>query len=317
MELVRVPSIFTPWDFQHEHYPEFFSGANLLRRQSLYPEACRQASAIVAGTPSVREDVCRFTGQPIEKVFLMPWGTPSEYVFPQPTEELLRVVAEDLRLPKEFALYPAQTFPHKNHIRLLQALAQLREDRGLVVHLVCTGATNEHYDEIWHEVLRLELQNQVRFTGYVEDSYLQALYQIATFVVFPSLFEGWGFPPLEAISNGVPLACSRIQPISEHVGDAAIYFDPTSVSSISEAIGMLASNEELRAELRRRGIEARGNHSWDACARSHRALYRLLGGARLSEEDRVLLKSAQPNVQSIENGSNVEQHRGAVAERDR
>jgi glycosyltransferase involved in cell wall biosynthesis len=315
MERVDIPSIFTPWDFQHEHHPEFFSTASLLRRRSLYPAACREASAIVAGTLGVRDDICQFTGQPIEKVFLMPWGTPTEYVTARPTKELVCKVAEELRLPKEFALYPAQTFPHKNHLRLLQSLARLRDQRGLIVHLVCTGAKNDHFDEIQHEVLRLKLQDQVRFVGYVEDTYLQALYKLATFVVFPSLFEGWGFPPLEALSNGVPLACSRIQPISEHVGDAALLFDPTSVESIAEAVGTLASNRELRAQLSRRGIESREQHSWYACARSHRALYRFLGGAPLTDSDRALLKSAQPNVPSIEERLNAVQHRDAIRER--
>jgi glycosyltransferase involved in cell wall biosynthesis len=294
MEQVGVPSIFTPWDFQHEYHPEFFTSEELSRRRSYYPAACQAASAIVAGTTSVRQDICRYTGVDNEKVYLTPWGNPLQLVTSPPDDAALSAAVTRFGLPSEFAFYPAQTFPHKNHLRLLQALALLRDSRGIVVHLVCTGGTNPHFPEVQHEVLRLSLEDQVRFIGFVEPSYIRAIYQLAKFVVFPSLFEGWGFPPVEALNEGAALACSRIQPLTEHVRDAALLFDPTSVESIAVAVGRLASEPDLRATLGRRGIEYGRRHSWDLCARNHRALYRLLGGVQLTDEDRQMLAAAQP-----------------------
>jgi glycosyltransferase involved in cell wall biosynthesis len=293
MEPVKAPSIFTPWDFQHEHHSEFFPPELLSWRRGYYPAACRFASAVVVGSSSVRQDVCRFAGVPPEKIYLEPWGNPVQFAGAPPTEAELRTIASRLDLPAEFALYPAQTFPHKNHIRLLQALAYLRDTRGIEVHLVCTGKQNNFYPEIQRELRRLDLEAQVRFFGYIDQSDIRALYRLATFVVFPSLFEGWGFPPVEALSEGTALACSRIEPLTERVGDAAILFDPTSVESIADAVARLASNPGLRDALGRSGVKYGQRHSWDACARSHRALYRLLGGAQLTEEDRRLLNDAQ------------------------
>ena len=302
MERVGVPCIYTPWDFQHEYHSEFFTPEILSWRRSYYPEACRYASAVVAGTPGVRQDICKFAGVPSDKVYLAPWGNPIQLAPLPPTDLALSAIARRLELPGQFALYPAQTFPHKNHVRLLQALARLRDTQGLVVHLVCTGTQNQYYHEIQREVLRLSLEEQVRFIGFAEASVLRALYRLATFVVFPSLFEGWGFPPVEALSEGAALACSSIQPLTERVGDAAILFDPTSVESIAGAVGRLATDPKLRADLGWRGIEYGQRHSWDSCARSHRALYRLLGGVPLTDQDRSLLLEAQPSISAARDG---------------
>lgn len=303
MERVNVPSIFTPWDFQHECYPEFFPPEILAWRRRHYPAACRAASAVVAGTPSVRDDICRYTGVAPAKVYLMPWGNPLELIGPPPTGDALSATAVRLALPPEFALYPAQTWPHKNHIRLLQALAYLRDTRGLVIRLVCTGRQNDFFPEIWKEVLRLDLEDQVRFIGYVDSAEIRALYRLASFMVFPSLFEGWGFPPVEALSEGTPVACSDIPPLVDGVGDAALLFDPTSMESIANAVARLAEDPGLRVAVCKRGAKYVKRYSWDACARSHRALYRLLGGRPLTEEDRELLAAAQPGVDPSVNGS--------------
>jgi glycosyltransferase involved in cell wall biosynthesis len=228
----------------------------------------------------------------------------------------LSSIAARLDLPSEFALYPAQTFPHKNHIRLLHAIAQLRDSRGIVVHLVCTGVKNHFFSEIQREILRLDLEDQVRFIGFIDASDMRALYRLASFVVFPSLFEGWGFPPAEALSEGAALACSRIEPLSDRFGDVALLFSPTSVESIAEAVCRLATDPKLRAALGRRGIEYGQRYSWAACARSHRALYRLLGGVRLTEEDRTLLAAAQPDLGMIAGSNTTAQHSHYVAGTD-
>jgi glycosyltransferase involved in cell wall biosynthesis len=302
MERVNAPSVFTPWDFQHEHHREFFTPEALTQRRLHYSAACRRATLIVVGAPSVQHDVCAFTGVSREKVFLIPWGNPSELV-PTPSDDTLRATANRLRLPTGFALYPAKTFRHKNHIRLLQALARLRDTRGLIVPLVCCGGQDDYFLEIQKEVCRLDLEDQVRFVGFVDASDVRALYELAEFVVFPSLFEGWGFPPVEALSVGVPLACSAIQPLAERVGDAALLFDPTSVESIASAVETLATDQRLRSELCEHGLEFGKQYSWEVCARYHRALYRFLGGAELSDDDNVLLAKAQATGNSFEASS--------------
>jgi glycosyltransferase involved in cell wall biosynthesis len=314
MERVDAPSIFTPWDFQHEHHPEFFTPEMLSWRRSYYPAACRAASVVIAGTPTVRQDISQFAGVGQEKVFLAPWGNPIQITASPPTNAALAAISARLELPQEFALYPAQTYPHKNHIRLLQALARLRDMQGITVHLVCTGGQNDHFAEIQREVRRLKLENQIRFIGFVDSSELRALYKLAAFVVFPSLFEGWGFPPVEALSEGTALTCSDIQPLTERVGAAALLFDPMSVESIADAVRRLALDHEFRTVLSRRGIEYGRRHSWESCARTHRALYRLLGGVQLTEHDRQLLEAAQQDVLPVRSPTYTEEFSTSQAE---
>ena len=147
----------------------------------------------------------------------------------------LAATRSSLELPERFLFYPGQTWPHKNHEGLLEALALIRERHGETPPLVCSGHRNELQPKLERRAEELGLQDAVRFVGFVEPLRLRCLYQLATAVLFPSRFEGWGMPVTEAFSLGVPVACSNTTSLPEVAGDAALLFDPESAEEMAEA----------------------------------------------------------------------------------
>jgi len=288
MVLSSLPSIFSPWDLQHLHYPEFFSSSDLAKREMMYPAWCRNASAIVTASQFTKWDIVRHYGIAPEKIHVIPFAASTAVGDPVSPQDLAGV-RQTYRLPPTFAFYPAQTWPHKNHIRLIEALALLRDRHRLRVQLVCSGVLNKFWPVIARRIDELEISDQMCFLGFVPKRDLRALYRLAQFVVIPSLFEGWGFPLVEAFSEGTPVASSNSTSLVEYAGDAALLFEGASVESIADAVRRMATDAELRDMLRRRGCEQARLFSWERTARAHRALYRKVVGRTLSEQDRRLL----------------------------
>ncbi len=242
----------------------------------------------------VKDDlVGRYRMSP-RKVQVIAWAAPTR-VYAPPSAESVAAVREKYGLRAPFALYPAMTWEHKNHLRLLEALAQLRDREGLVVPLVCTG---HRYPAFWPRiegrVAALGLADQVRFLGMIPGEELRALYRLAGFVVVPTLFEAASAPVLEAWEDEAPVACSAVTSLPEQAGDAALLFDPFSVEAIAGAVGRMATDADLRERLRRCGSRRREAFSWERTARAYRAVYRRAAHRPLTEEDRRLLAPTTP-----------------------
>jgi glycosyltransferase involved in cell wall biosynthesis len=236
----------------------------------------------------VRRDLVRQFAVDPAKVYVIPMAPPTD-LYGTVTESDLLDVRRRFRLPPTFALYPAQTWPHKNHLGLLRAVDLLRREPGERLGLVCTGRRNDFWPRIEQEIDALGLAGEVRFLDFVAPNDLRALYRLAELVVFPSLFEGGAFPVLEAFREGAPVACSGVTSLPEYAGDAALYFDPTSTESMAGAMRRLLGDQRLRATLRARGVARARSFTWEQTARRYRALYRVVAGRALSEEDRSLL----------------------------
>jgi glycosyltransferase involved in cell wall biosynthesis len=238
-----------------------------------------------------RKDVARQYGIAPKKIFAILYGVPTA-LYDSPTSQSLAQITRKFRLPELFAFYPAQTWAHKNHIRLLEAMALLRERERLSMNLVCTGRKNDFWRVIEKRIHELKLEKQVRFLGYVTATELRAIYHAAQFVIFPSLFEGGGLPVLEAFHEGIPVACSNVTALPEYGGDAALLFDPFSIESIADAWRRMTTDANLRETLRQRGSQRIGLFSWERTAKMYRALYRQVAGVPLSDEDQVLLTTS-------------------------
>jgi glycosyltransferase involved in cell wall biosynthesis len=291
MVMTSLPSVYQPWDLQHLHYPQFFTAEALAYRHATYPAYCRHATAVVTASRFTRQDVIeRYRVDP-QKVYTIPLSAATEVGTPIGSGEVAQVQQRH-RIPDTFAYYPAQTWPHKNHIRLLEALALLRDRHRIVIPLVCTGALNDFWPKIERRCRQLRLADQVTFLGFLPAGAVRALYRLATFVVVPSLFEGWGFPLIEAFREGVAVASSSAAALREYAGDAALLFDPTSTESIADALGRIATDASLRSVLVQRGQKRADDFSWERAARCYRALYRRLAGRGASPEDELLLRSA-------------------------
>jgi glycosyltransferase involved in cell wall biosynthesis len=292
-EPCALPSVYNPHDLQHLHYPEFFQPSEIARRESFHPAACRAAHTVVVASQFVKRDLVERYGIASEKVQVIPWAPPPlpETAHASHADELLTLRRKCGLTDKPYALYPAMTWEHKNHLRLLEALANLRDHDALELNFVCTGYKTDFWPRIERRVKELGLRGQVKFLGLVEREELSALYRAAQFVFIPTLFEAASAPVFEAWQHGVPVACSSVTSLPEQVADAALLFDPFSVEEITGALARMATGQSLRDELRRRGARRLEDFSLERTAKAYRAVYRRAAGRALGEEDRWLLSS--------------------------
>ena len=288
-----VPTIFAPQDLQHLHLPEFFTRREIARRERTYRALCERASIVTVMSSWGRDDIVARYGLAPEKVLVVP-GAPAIEAYRTPTESALTATRDRFGLREQFALYPAKAWPHKNHLRLVAALKLLRE-RGIEVPVVFTGAQGGLEAPVLAEATALGVADLVRFIGYVTPDELIALYRMARVMVFPSLFEGWGLPVVEAMLAGVPVACSTATCLPAVTGGAAELFDPLSVAAIADAVARVWRDDRLRDRLATDGRARASLFTWDRSARVFRAAYRELGGLELSDHDRALL-DAEPIV---------------------
>ncbi len=269
----RLPMLYNPHDLQHLHLPEFFLPEEIEARETMYRAGCAEATAVVPEAEWVRNDLIAQYGLAPEKVHVVHAGAPTEAVRPMSNDQL-EAVRRRLDLPEAFVYYPAQTFPHKNHARLLEALALLRDRRGMRIHLICSGRLNHHWPLVEQRLVERGLEGQARFLGYVRAEEVRGLYRLAQFVAIPSLFEGAGLPVIEAFYEGAPVTCSNVTTLPEYGGDAVHLFDPTSVEGIAEALAVLATDAGRREALRAKGAERVKQFTWKRAAEKYRAIYR-------------------------------------------
>lgn len=285
--LTDIPSIYQPWDLQHIHLPEMFSGRERQTRNAAFKLFSDRAAALVVATSWTKRDLRTQLDLPEEKIHVVPPAGALSFYDP-PSESDLETLRREHPLPGRFLLYPAHTWPHKNHLRLVDALALLRDD-GVSVPLVLTGAKTNFYPRVRAHVSKLGLEDDVRHLGFVSPTTMYGLYKLSDGVVFPSLFEGWGLPVCESWFAGVPIACSTATSLPDLAGDAALLFDPTDTSAIAEAIRELWSNDDTRRSLVERGRLRSALFTWEETTRGMRAVYRSVAGAELDDEDRKRL----------------------------
>jgi len=301
--LCALPTIYNPHDLQHLHYPQFFRPSEIAWREVVYPAACHLAHTVVVMSHWGIQDVVRHYRVHPAKVQVIP-GAPCTQVYLEPTSNDLLAVQTRYNLVLPFAFYPATTWKHKNHIRLLEALAHLRRQEGLVIRLVCTG---KRYPDFWPQIEEriraLNLNEQVQFLGMVLPNELRAMYRLSQFVIFPSLFEGGALPMFESWLESTPLACSTATMLPEQAGDAALLFEPHSIPAIADAIRRMATDAKLRAELVSKGKQRLQDFSWERTAKAYRAVYRRAARRSLTDEDHWLLSCnwMQKPIQSMMN----------------
>ena len=243
-----LPSVVTVHDLQHLDLPHLFARSERMFRRRMHEGSARRAIAVVVPSQFVRRSVIERLGVPPERVHAIPWGLDHELFSPsaEPREQ--------------FLLYPGRPWPHKNHKRLFTALALLRRERP-ELELVLTGGGHEGRP----------VPPGVRVAGLVSDEELVSLYRRAACLVFPSLYEGFGQPPLEAMACGCPVAASNAAAIPEAVGDAAALFDPDDPEDVAAVVSaVLESPERLAAA----GLERAQRFTWAETARRHEEVYR-------------------------------------------
>ena len=269
-----VPSILTLYDTIPTRYPAYYPRHTRLLIRLLKRLALRSAAHCIAISETTKADFVRHYSVAPERITAIPLAADARF---RPAESAaIAAVRQRYHLPPDYVLYLGINKPHKNLVRLIDGFSRITH-HGSHITLIIAGAWDPRYPEPRRRVETLGLESAVRFLGPVPEEELPALYSGAMAFVFPSLYEGFGLPVLEAMSCGVPVACSNTSSLPEIVGQAALTFDPTDVEAMAEALSRLLSDAELRAELRRRGLERAQRFSWAETARRTLDVYHSVG----------------------------------------
>ena len=271
--LTDLPSIYQPWDLQHLHYPEFFSKAQFSLREKYYRAFCDRASYICVQAEWTKQDLIKHYGSPADKVIVIPWGAVFD-AYKAPSPDTIRLTVEKYDLPKQFFFYPAATWAHKNHEVIFRALQILKSAHGITPHVYFTGSSTDYRSVLDTLVQKLGLVEQVHFLGFLTPEELQIVFGAATAMLFPSKFEGFGLPILEAFHARLPVISSSATTLPEVAGDAALYFDPDSPIQLADRMREILGSPELREDLIRKGTVILSQHSITQTAAHFQALYR-------------------------------------------
>ncbi len=249
---IPVPGLMFIFDLMHRYqrqFPEVSANGEYERRERLYQNSCRWAKGIIVESELGKKQVVECYGANPEKIYVLPTA-PARYISDSQEGAEPR---SSYGLPEKYFFYPAQFWEHKNHKRLLQAAALLKNTNP-DIHLVFVGSPKNAYAGVRALVDQLGLAENVHFLGYIPESEMAGLYRRARALVMPTFFGPTNIPPREAIALGCPVAVSDIDGMREQMGDAALFFDPTSVPEMAQVMERLWRDDALCRDLARRGL---------------------------------------------------------------
>ncbi len=265
----KVPTAVTILDTTIMHTPQHFPRWHRSYARRFVPLAARQARIILTISEHSKRDIVTTLNVPEQKVVVTPLAAAPE--FRRVRQNDVTDIKQTYKLGR-FMLTVGTLEPRKNIVRLLQAFAALRKD-NLDITLVHCGPKGWLFDDILFEAERLGIQDSVRFFGRVPIEDLVKLYNAADVFVYPSTYEGFGLPVLEAMACGCPVVTSQVSSLPEVAGDAAILIDPYSVGDLTAALRRVLSDPELTEQLRTRGRARAATFSWSRCAQETVAAY--------------------------------------------
>jgi len=274
--VLRARTLLTVHDLSFARYPQTVDPRLYRYLNVAVPRSVRSADHILADSQNTARDLRELWGVPWGKMSILYSGVESRFRPMTDSAELARVQRR-YDLPPRFILSVGTLQPRKNYERLIRAFSQLQATaEGHSYRLVVVGGKGWLYEPIFHSVRELGLEKGVLFSGFVDDEDLPALYTLADLFAFPSLYEGFGLPVLEAMACGTPVVCSEASSLPEVAGDAALLVDPTDVESWAEAMGRALSDEELRRRLVARGLAQARAFTWEQAARELQRVCRSL-----------------------------------------
>lgn len=270
------PAIITIHDLAFEREPECAVPTLRAYLQRVVPRAASRASHIIVVSESTKRDVVELYGIPEEKITVIYEGIATALQRP-PQHYVARTLLAGVGIADPFILSVGTIEPRKNYVRLLDAFALLRE-RGVRRRLVIAGAPGWMYQPVFDRIRDLGLSESVTLLR-PGDEHLAALYGGADAFVYPSLYEGFGIPALEALAAGVPSAVTMRSALPEVVGEAALLFDPLDPEAIADAMQRTLEDKRLRERLKQAGPAQASRFSWERAAAETTAVYRAVAGA--------------------------------------
>jgi glycosyltransferase involved in cell wall biosynthesis len=280
---IAAPCTLTFWDMQHEYFPQFFSAEERADREKNYRASINKARHVFVPSQYTLDTLQEKYGALNASQSLLPAG-PGRLFQPAIDAEIIRV-RKKYDLPDSFVFYPARFWAHKNHAVLLQAQHLYRERFNQPLHLVFSGGEAEEFQAAQEHGSTNGTLEHSHVLGLVPETDLPALYSAADAMVFPSLFEGFGIPLVEAMACGCPVAAARTTSIPEVVGDAALLFDPTNPLEICDALRRLAVDADLRASLDSKARLRLKRFGWDSIIKRFESVLAELPGKRAQPQE--------------------------------
>lgn len=269
----RAPVVTTIHDLAFEHLPETFTRRGKTQLRLTVRRTARRAAHILTVSEFSRQDISRTYRLSPDKITVTHNGCEVQFT-PVGTEHEATTIKQKFGITKDYLLAVGSLQPRKNLLRLLRAYARVRaEQPDFRLQLVLVGRQLWLYQEILRAIKQQQFAADVIVTNYVADEDLPALYRSAAALVYPSLFEGFGLPPLEAMACGTPVVTSNTSSLPEVVGPAALLVDPYDEAALAQALWQIARDEALRARLRTAGLVQAQQFTWQAAAAKTLAVY--------------------------------------------
>jgi glycosyltransferase involved in cell wall biosynthesis len=258
-----LPTVVTLVDIQEKYYPDFFSKEELWEREYHYDASTRAADRVITISEFSKDSIAHYHHVSKDKIDVAYLAADESFYEPVDSGD-----NSGLQLPDRYIFYPANRWFHKNHDNLLRAVSLLKE-KNIIINCVFTGFDYDGGYPLQKKVIEYGLESQVKVIGYVTGDGIKYVYKKAEMLCFPSLFEGFGMPPVEAMAIGCPVVCSNTTSLPEVVGDAALLFNPDDPGDIAEKIRAVWESRELRERLTKAGREQAKKFSVKRIASTH------------------------------------------------
>ena len=281
----KMHKIVTVYDLAFLAHPETAVPSLAAYLKKVVPEAVAAADAVAAISHATKQTLIEYYKAPEEKITVIPCGVAPH--FRRITDPaLLEATRRKFELERPLVLSVGTLEPRKNHLGLIKAFYEVQKSKESSAMLALAGGQGWLYEETQRMVTELKLENKVRFLGRVSELELITLYSLADVFAFPSFFEGFGIPPLEAMACGAPVITSNTSSLPEVAGDAAILVDPHDTHAIADAITRVLEDEQLREELRQKGYLQAQRYTWSRSAGKMLSVYQKLyrGVTNFAEE---------------------------------
>jgi glycosyltransferase involved in cell wall biosynthesis len=268
----QCPSVVTVHDLSLLLYPETHREDLVMRARRRLPTMTRIADHVITDSASVKREIHEHLGTAEEKVTVVPLAP--RRIFQPSNPQEIRETLKRFKVEDQFILFVGTVEPRKNLLTLVRAFDELMRETDLRPQLVIAGQKGWLTDELYKHVEQSALKERVLFTGYISDEDLRALYSACLVSVYPSLYEGFGLPPLEAMACGAPVITSRIPVIMETSDGAAQLIDPTNVKELTSALVELLTSEDRRQQLSEKGLQRAAEYTWERTAQQTLKVYR-------------------------------------------